>query len=80
MYYSLFGDRIQGELAKYTDVTAIEGGWRLGVDLEKFGMKRPVPFKMRILAGGVSWITSDDKFTTLGLQQVIPEEYGFMIP
>ena len=80
MYYSLFGERITEELAKYSDITAIKDGWRLEIDLSKFGMTKPVPFKMRILAGGVSWITSEDKFTTLGLHQVIPDEYGWMIP
>jgi hypothetical protein len=80
LYYSIFGGRISKELEKYADITAIKDGWRLRIDLSDFGLTKPVPFKMRILAGGKSWIESDDRFITLGLHQVIPEEYGWMIP
>ena len=80
MYFSVFGERISEELAKYADITEIPGGWRLKIELSSFGMTSPAPFKLRLLADGVPWIASADKYITLGLHQVIPDEYGWMIP
>ena len=80
LYYSVFGERTAAELAKYGTPEKIPDGWRVKVDLARFGMKKPTPFKMRLLAGWTSWIPSPDKFATLGLNQAIPDEYGWMIP
>ena len=79
LYNASFGDRIEQELARYS-LTAVDGGWRLSVDLADFGNKRPHPFKLRIVANGVPWCPSEDGFVTLGLIDVVHGEYGWIIP
>ena len=80
LYNSLFGERMDTELRKYANIMPIENGYRLQLDLTDFGMTEAKPFKMRICADKDTWSPSPDKFTTLGLFHVIPEEYGWMIP
>ena len=80
LYHSVFGERRDRELHKYARREKISGGWRIHVDLRDFGLEEARPFKMRILAGGTSWVKDPDAFCSLGLSRVAVGEYGWMIP
>lgn len=81
LYNSLFGDGLEKELNKYKNLTPIDGGLRVKINLRDFGIAKLRPFKMRIEANGISWINNDDvPLKTLGLRYVHQNQYGWMLP
>jgi len=80
LYYSLFGEKAELELAKYADLTRTEDGFVLELQLKQLGLDRLRPMKMKLKAGEISWCKAGEGFPTLGKNEVLPEEYGWWIP
>ena len=80
LYNSVFGDKMDAELARYAHTEKIDSGVRLKIDLREFGADASHPFKMRILADGEKLCKETEPFITLGMSQIIANEYGWMIP
>ncbi|MBQ2707612.1 MAG: hypothetical protein IJF67_05050, partial [Clostridia bacterium] len=80
LYNSLFGDKIDAALAPYRDITPIDGGYRLRIPLDAFGTDGSIPMKLRLVAGGSSWCIDPDAMETLGLGDIRPAEYGWLLP
>ena len=79
-YNSLFGEKIDAALAPYRDITPIDGGYRLRIPLDAFGTDGTIPMKLRLVAGGSSWCIDPDAMETLGLGDIRPAEYGWLLP
>ncbi|MCL2517404.1 MAG: hypothetical protein FWF15_02460 [Oscillospiraceae bacterium] len=77
MYYSLFGERAEKELARYTVIALPCDGTHLIVEVSGVQIR---PMKMKILAGSESWCVGDNKIITLGKSDVSPEDYGWLLP
>ena len=83
LYNSLFGDRRSRELAKYENIRALNGDGThllLTLKLSDIALDEMRPFKLKIKTGGVSWCQSPAPKYTLGHDDVLPEEYGWIIP
>ncbi len=80
LYFSLFGDRADRELAKYADHTVDGTTHRLVLHLEAFGLDMLRPMKLRLCAGKDRWCTDPDPAPTLGKYEILPAEYGWLIP
>lgn len=81
-YNSLFGDRADKEMAKYSTETIGEGGTHLRITIRRSdaGLDQMRPFKLKIKAGSTSWCSDPGTRHTLGREHVIPREYGWIIP
>jgi len=77
MYYSLFGERAEKELARYTVKALPCNGTHLIVEVSGVQLR---PMKMKILAETESWCMGDNKIVTLGKSEVSPEDYGWLFP
>lgn len=83
LYYSLFGERAEQELRKYSGLTTLEGEGThhlLELDLKELGLDRLRPMKMKLRAGETSWCSAGEGAVTLGKNEVVPEQYGWWIP
>jgi hypothetical protein len=80
LYYSLFGERAEAELAKYRTIETLSPAHhRLTLRLAEIGLDRPRPIKMKILAGGIPWCRAEQGYPTLGKGEVLPEDYGWIL-
>jgi len=83
MYNSLFGERKEREYAKYENLQTANGlGTHVIIkfDLDKIGLDKIRPFKMKFIAGGVSWCKEDKPTYSLGKNDVTPGDYGWILP
>jgi hypothetical protein len=82
MYYSLLEYRSKVVLDAYRDLKVLPGEGThllLTLPITKIGLDKIRPMKLRILAGGVSWIQDADGVSTLGKDHVRPSEYGWIL-
>ena len=82
IYYQLVGQKAEKTLQKYRDITVLPGdGTHLLVklSLKELGLDRLRPMKLRIVAGGTSWIRDDASAVTLGKGQIKTGEYGWIL-
>jgi len=80
LYNSLFGKKAEAALSPYRDITPIPGGYRLRIPLDAFGADGTRPMKLRLVAGSTSWCADKDAVDTLGLSEIRPGEYGWLLP
>ena len=83
LYNSLFGERRRRELAKYENIRPLNGdGTHLLLTLKRsdIGFDKMRPFKLKIKVGGISWCQTEPIKSTLGHDDVHPEEYGWILP
>ena len=82
IYYQLVGQRAEKALEKYRNITVLPGiGTHLLLKLswKELGLEKARPMKLRIVAGGSSWIQDDTSAVTLGKGQIKTGEYGWII-
>lgn len=83
MYYSLWvGGKEEKTLDIYKDLTVLPGEGThllLRLPLEKIGLEKVRPMKLRVLAGEVSWIQDENAVATLGKHRVRASEYGWIL-
>lgn len=83
IYSGLFGPQLEIELGKYRDRVTLPGEGAhhiLTLPLEKLGLARIRPMKMKICANGHSWCRAEDGLLTLAKPELIPEHYGWWLP
>ena len=83
MYNSLFGEREKKEYDKYAKLQVARGlGTHviLTLDLDKIGLDKIRPMKLKIMAGGASWCWEENGVHTLGKHDVSPGDYGWLLP
>ena len=81
LYYSLFGARAEAELAKYRNIQTLSPSHHiLTLSLGEIGLGKIRPMKMKLAAGGVQWCHAGEGSPTLGKSEVLPEDYGWIIP
>lgn len=81
-HQSIFGERIQQELDKYTlqEVNGEKGHLLLKISREKTGWTEDRPLKARIVADEVSWVEEDEPVCTLGKVESSPGQFGWLLP
>ncbi len=82
LYFQMFGENRSAELEKYSDITVFEGEGThllLRLDLKKFGLTEKRPMKLRILANNVPWFHNDGQLRTLGMPEVLPADYFWVL-
>ena len=80
-HQSVFGDKIDQELAKYKLETSEEDGvwYRLTISRKKSGWTHDSPIKMRIAVNGTPWKNEHEPTRTLGKIDLSPGEFGWVI-
>ena len=81
-HQSIFGERIQQELDKYTlqKLNGEKGHLLLKISREKTGWTEDRPLKARIVVDGVSWVEEDEPICTLGKTESSPGQFGWLLP
>ena len=79
-HQSVFGEKIDQELERYTLMTPKPGRYVLTVSREKAGWTENVPIRFFVSANAVSWVKDDDPVHTLGKADTSPLEYGWLVP
>ncbi len=83
-HQSLFGESIAAEIEKHRleKEEREDGGilYRIFTRVPKEKWNRKTAIKLRITIGGKKWIASPDPVMTLGKNNAVPDEYGFLIP
>ncbi len=49
-------------------------------DLDKIGLDKIRPMKLKVMAGGASWCREENGVHTLGKHDVTPGDYGWLLP
>ena len=83
MYHSLFGEREAKEYEKYADFQSEDGPGthvRFAFALDKIGLDRIRPFKLKIEADGKAWCTEKEGIYASGKVTINPSGYGWIIP
>lgn len=78
-HQSIYGERIERELAKYR-VELLESGYRITIPRAEVGWTEDRPLKLRLKADGKLWIPEDLPVNTLGKHEMSPGEYGWLLP
>jgi len=80
LYYSLFGERAEAELAKYRNIQTLSPSHHiLTMSLAEIGLDNVRPMKMKLAAGSVQWCHAGEGFPTLGKGEILPEDYGWIL-
>ncbi|MBE5867067.1 MAG: hypothetical protein E7292_12905 [Lachnospiraceae bacterium] len=81
-HQSVWGDKIQEELAKYQleSWEEEEAHYILTISREKVGWTKNVPMKLRVAVDDVPWQAEEDPVHTLGKRDLSPGEFEWIMP